>query len=211
MCVGLLADAADDAEYTAGLREDFAVVRELLAEAGAAPWDEPEVTEQDVRWFEMVGYSGLHTLRRLAVHLAEHGSLPEPLRSGQASKDPLLLDVYADMPGNPPGPFDHLVHHSDCEGYYVPVAFDEVIVDERLAGGHLGSSVRLLDEARRIAAALGLPADLDLEVSDVFDAEDAETPAAEVWRRHGIESYICLQIIAAAEHSIATGAAIAFC
>ncbi|GGU99091.1 hypothetical protein GCM10010182_15000 [Actinomadura cremea] len=214
MCVGLLAD--DEAEVeneSAGeLRADFAVVRQVLAEAGAAPWDEPELDEQDVRWFDMVGYSGLHTLRRLAVHLAEHGSLPEPLGdTGPASRDPLLLDAYADMPGSPPGPFDHLVHHSDCEGYYVPVPFDEVIVDQRLAGGHLGSSVRLLDEVRRIAAALELPADLDLEAEDVFDAVDAETPAAEVWRRHGVESYTCLQLISAAEHSIATGAALVFC
>ncbi|MGI5156389.1 hypothetical protein [Microbispora sp. CA-102843] len=34
---------------------------------------------------------------------------------------------------------------------------------------------------------------------------------AEGWRRYGVESFTCLQLTAAARHSIATGAAIVFC
>jgi hypothetical protein len=37
--------------------------------------------------------------------------------------------------GEPVGPFDHPIHHPDCEGYYVPVDFGQVIVDERLLDG----------------------------------------------------------------------------
>ncbi|MDX3214331.1 hypothetical protein PV318_02045 [Streptomyces sp. ME02-6991-2B] len=161
--------------------------------------------------FEMWGYSGLHTVRRLAVHLAAGQGLPKPLDQDQrASDDPLLSKVYAAIPGDPPGPFDHLIHHSDCEGYYVPVDFAHVIVDKKARGGYLGSSVRLLAETRRLAEALGLPEDLDPHSEEVFEAADAEVPATEGWQRYGVESYVCLQLLQAAKLSIATGAAIAF-
>ena len=160
----------------------------------------------------MWGYSGLHTLRRLTVHLAETGTLPGSLEEARmAADDPLLKKAYRGWPGEPAGPFDHLIRHSDCEGYYVPVDFGQVIVDERLAGGYLGSSVRLLAETRRIAAALDLPEGLDPDSEEVFGACDTGTRAAEGWQRYGIESYVCLRLIQAARHSIATGAVIDFC
>jgi hypothetical protein len=40
---------------------------------------------------------------------------------------------------------------------------------------------------------------------------EAKTSAAEGWQRYAVESYGCLRLITAAKHSIATGAAIAFC
>jgi hypothetical protein len=160
----------------------------------------------------MFGYSGLHTLRRLAVHLAETGTLPDPLADAHgATRDPLLKEAYARPPGEPAGSFDHLIYHSDCEGYYVPVDFGQVIADERLAGGYLGSSVRLLAETRRIATVLGLPEDLDPDSEEVSSACQGSAAAAEGWQRYGVESYGCLRLIQSAKHSIATGAAIAFC
>lgn len=210
MVVGILAGAEEDhADY---VRAGFAVIQELLDRAGARPWAEPELNERDILEGDMWGYSGLHTLRRLAVHLAETGTLPGPLREARmAAGDPLLKKAYATWTGEPPGPFDHLIHHSDCEGYYVPVDFGQVIADERLTGGYLGSSVRLLAETRRIATALGLPEDLDPDSGEVFDACDTAARATKGWQRYGIESYVCLRLIHAAKHSIATGAAIAFC
>jgi hypothetical protein len=71
--------------------------------------------------------------------------------------------------------------------------------------------VRLLTETRSIAAALGLPEDLDPVSDEVFEASEAATPASEGWQRYGIESYVCLRLIHAAKHSMRTGAAIAFC
>ncbi|MFG3093927.1 hypothetical protein [Streptomyces sp. NPDC048202] len=118
--------------------------------------------------------------------------------------------MYEALPSDPPGPFDHLVHHSDCEGYYVPIEFDHVIVDKAVPGGYLGSSVRLLAETRRLAEALGLPEDLDPDSEEVFDAADADEPTAEGWQRYGVESYVCLQLLRAARLSVSTGAAIAF-
>jgi hypothetical protein len=56
----------------------------------------------------------------------------------------------------------HLICHSDAEGFYVPVEFDEVLFseaedeDEALTGGMLGSSYRLRDELVQVAPALGI-------------------------------------------------------
>ena len=208
--VGILAGAEDD--YADYVRAGFAVIRELLDRTGAGQWAEPELNERDVLEGDMWGYSGLHTLRRLAVHLAETGTLPGPLGEARmATDDPLLKKAYATWPGEPAGPFDHLIHHSDCEGYYVPVDFGQVILNERLAGGYLGSSVRLLAETRRIATAIGLPEDLDPDSEEVSAACDPDTQVTAGWQRYRIESYVCLRLIHAAKHSIATGAAIAFC
>jgi hypothetical protein len=71
--------------------------------------------------------------------------------------------------------------------------------------------VRLLGETRRIVEALGLPDDLDPESDEVYEAAGAETPASEGWRRYGVETYGCLQLLRAAELSVRTGSAIAFC
>lgn len=208
--VGALVDAEDD-DYTEMVRADFVAIGELLERAGARQWTEPDLDEEAGAEFETWGYSGLHTVRRLAVHLAADGRLPEPLdRTQRATDDPLLSKVYEALPGDPPGPFDHLVHHSDCEGYYVPVDFAHVIVSKKTPGGYLGSSVRLLAETRRLAEALGLPEDLDPDSEEVSDAVDAEDPAAEGWQRYRVESYVCLQLLRAAKLSVSTGAAIAF-
>lgn len=209
MIVGVLVDAEDD--YTEMVRTDFVAIGELLERAGTRQWTEPDLVEGQDPHFEMWGYSGLHTVRRLAAHLAADGRLPEPLdEAHRATDDPLLSNVYKTLPGDPPGPFDHLIHHSDREGYYVPVDFAHVIVDKKAPGGYLGSSVRLLAETRRLAEALGLPEDLDPDSDEVFEATDAEEPATAGWQRYGVESYVCLQLLQAAKLSIATGAAIAF-
>lgn len=208
--VGALVDAEDD-DYTEMVRADFLSISELLERVGAPQWTEPDLDEEEGADFEAWGYSGLHTVRRLAVHLAADGRLPEPLvRTQRATDDPLLSKVYEDLPSDPPGPFDHLVHHSDCEGYYVPVDFAHVIVDKKVPGGYLGSSSRLLTEIRRLAEALGLPEGLDPDSEEVSDAADAEDPAAEGWQRYRVESYVCLQLLRAAKLSVSTGAAIAF-
>jgi hypothetical protein len=205
MVVGALADIDDEDEDL--VRADFTVLREVLARSGAGPWHEPELDEREALSFDMWGYSGLHTVRRLAVHLAENAPLPEPLKGRAATDDPLLKKAYADLPT---GRFAHLIHHSDCEGYYVPVDFDQVLTDERLPGGYLGSSMRLLTETRTIAAALGLPEELAPDSDEVFEAAEATTPTGESWQRYGTESYVCLRLIHAAKHSIRTGAAITF-
>jgi len=195
LVVGIMADIHDfDEDFAEEVREDFAAISELLN----GKWTEPAAGKAED--FEMGSYSRLHTLRRLAVHFAVHGTLPEPVGEGlRASEDPLLEKVYATGPADPPAPFDHLVQHSDAGGYYVPVDFPAVLEDA--PGGLLGSSVRLLAEARRLAEALGLPEDPELDPD-----EDTDEP----WQHFRTEASVCLTLIAAAKRSIETGAAITF-
>ncbi|KDN86498.1 hypothetical protein [Kitasatospora cheerisanensis] len=206
--VGALIGAEEDtADW---FRGECATIRAVLEREGLPAWQEPLEGQQfgDRVW----GYSGLHTLRRLAAHLAADGRLPEPLAEGErASQDPVLQRMYEDIPDDPAGPFDHLIHHSDCEGYYVPVEFGPVLVDEELSGGALGSSVRLLAELRALAEALGLPEGLDPDGPEVEGALEGEDTGPEPWRRYGTESFICLQLMRAARHSVETGAVMAFC
>ncbi|MGW4695949.1 hypothetical protein ACWEO1_26655 [Kitasatospora cineracea] len=206
--VGALIGAEEDtAEW---FRAECAEITRVLAAEGLPGWREPESGPRfgDRIW----GYSGLHTLRRLAAHLAAGGQLPEPLADGErATDDPVLRAAYEDIPDDRPGPFDHLIHHSDCEGYYAPVDFAPVLADPELSGGLLGSSVRLLAELEALALALGLPADLDPDSEEVTDAAEDPDPAAEGWRRYGTEAFICLQLRLAARCSVETGAVLAFC
>jgi hypothetical protein len=98
--------------------------------------------------------------------------------------------------------------HSDAEGFYVPVDFPEVIVDESLPGAVLGSSQRLLAELRRVAPAIGvrmqgetLP---DAEADAIHgEAEDQESPFFR-------ERTAWLSLFEAARISVETGAAVVF-
>jgi hypothetical protein len=66
--VGILAGTED--EDVGHVHAHFAVIRELLDRAGAGQWAEPVLNERDVLEADMGGYSGLHTDRRVAVHMA---------------------------------------------------------------------------------------------------------------------------------------------
>lgn len=78
---------AVESDSTELVRADLVAVNELLEQAGAPQWTEPDPAafdEGESTEFEAWGYSGLHTLRRLAVHLTADGRLPEPLDSRPA-------------------------------------------------------------------------------------------------------------------------------
>ncbi|HEV7935705.1 MAG TPA: hypothetical protein VGP70_25740 [Actinomadura sp.] len=222
-----------DEDESQEFAEDFAVVRRELAAVGFPDWQEPELGEDEVVVQDMYGYSGLHHLRRVAAHLAASGEMPASAGE-DPERDPVLMAAYQNGPvrflatggtsvehNGPAGSagglnggrraFDHLIQHSDADGYYVPVDFVPVLRGDDLLGGYLGSSQRLLEECLLIAEALDLSIDLDPESDEVQRAVDGEVEEPATWQRHGIASYTCLQLIGAAWHSIRTGAAIAFC
>ncbi|MFF5229788.1 hypothetical protein [Dactylosporangium sp. NPDC000521] len=79
MVVGVLAD--DFTEEDDAILADLTAIGAALRLAGAASWHEPAGADHEE--FEMWGYSGLHAVRRLAVHLAANDRLPEPLAEGE--------------------------------------------------------------------------------------------------------------------------------
>jgi hypothetical protein len=224
--VGIYASLGDDAEGREFYDGQFAAVNAALRAAGLPEHHEPRMLEASKLWScDLLGYSGLHYLRRIAAHLDSSGTLPPP-GSPDAHTDPVSERFYQ-LSAQSTGFFarffrrrsgfgrayDHLLLHSDAEGYYVPIPFGPVLVadDRTIAGGMVGSSHRLMEECRRLAEALGMPPGLDAEGDELWDAAEHQGKGRERWQRYGVESFTCARLLRAAERSIAARAAIVFC
>lgn len=237
--VGMLSDlTVNDEEGTEWFREDLKKLDGVLANAGLAAHAEP--AESAVHSTSTYGYSGLHYLRRCAAHLQFNGSLPPPLAPDeQAMHDPLYTRYSAEFvdenDGAEPGTFakastrlfDHLIMHSDAEGFYVPQDFDRVIISDDQAYGWVGSSYALRRECARVAAALEIPSELFVDYESerflkaIQNAQAAErkgwalfrpkpAPLAP-WEQHPIAGMLCAKLHGFAGHSIQTGALLVFC
>ena len=220
LCVGVPSEIREsDPEYIEYFEEQVEAINGVLEQFGLPLHHEPFDVE-DERTFEceMIDFSGLHYLRRLAAHLALGRELPPPGDDGAAG-DPVLHDYYKIFDtsfarGEATGIlYQHLIVHGDAEGYYLPVEFDDVIIPDaslEIAGGMLGSSHALLRECRELAQALELPEDLSLADEAIWLAVDSQGEGEAKWERYGVESYTCLALIKACEASVETGAAVVF-
>lgn len=227
--VGYLADLQDDeVDARRDFLEDVAAVRGTLRDAELGDWNEPIDADGESSAFDMDGYAGLHYLRRIAAHLAAGDAIPAP-GTADAPQDPVLLAAYQRGPRHqlvidegPPdehggaadaaGAFDHLIHHNDAEGLYVPLDFSPVLIDPRLVGVAVGSSYRLREDCQALAARLGIPDGMDADDDALWEAPDRQGEAGvPTWQRYGVESYACVQLLQAAQDSIDTGAAAVFC
>ena len=175
---------------------------------------------------QMYGYSGLHYLRRLAAHIDAGLDLPGP-GDDKSSKDDVVHGYYASfntgikavlstlMPWRRKfrRSFDHLIYHSDAEGFYLPVDFPNVLIaidDPKILGGIVGSVPRLLGECDRLAEILGIPEGLNAESDELWDAADSQGEGEETWQRYGIETYSCVVLREGCRKSMETGAALVF-
>ncbi len=220
VCVGIPAEVREsDPEYVEYFGRQMEAVNDILVSFGLPEHAEPfDIEDERTVEFDMLGYGGLHYLRRIAAHLALRGELPPP-GEGDAASDSVLNDYYrifdtsrargesAEMP------FQHLIVHGDAEGYYLPVEFDEVITPDaslEIAGGTLGSSHALLGECRELARQLELPEGLSPD-DEAFDNPFEEQGLGDAkWEQYRVESYVCLGLIGACEASVENGAAIVF-
>lgn len=235
VAVGLYAQnlAENDAD-TAFLNEPFDMLNAVLAEQDMSRHDEPPAIPND-RYFEaqMWGYGGLHALRRLAAFHSLQGRLPPPSTSYDSyAADPVaaqfaqlhhhyllnrdkrkFLGIFG---GPPPRPkFQHLVLHSDAEGFYLPRRFDDVIVDfsepQRPGlGMMIGSSAVLLDECSELANMLDLPAGLDVESDAFLDLMETPNFDGPLWQRYPVEAHSLANLRAACKASLDLGAVIQF-
>jgi hypothetical protein len=223
--VGYLADMlANDEEGAHFFRETMARLNDYLSSVGLPTHQEPE--RCDVFSCDMYGYSGIHYLRRIAAHLDLRGKLPSP--GGQdASKDEVMQEYYDLATQQAPGlfgrlfrraprarTFDHLLLHSDAEGYYLPQDFSSVLFPPerfQIPGGMIGSSARLRHECESLAGALQLPLDLEPESEEVWQPSDSQGQGELQWQRYGIESFVCLRLYRACHRSLQQQAAIVFC
>ncbi|MEM7167635.1 MAG: hypothetical protein AAF581_19435 [Planctomycetota bacterium] len=153
--VGAFADAAEDPEFADDLRESFHRLNTVLVRNGLEQHCEPEATEylQSRAGLESFPYSFLHYLRRAYARVAaDPDFVAEPLPAdADPGEDTAVAHEYERAAS-------HLLCHSDCEGYYVPQDFTDVVFcdEEEAPGGMIGSSYRLRDELLEVAPALGI-------------------------------------------------------
>ncbi|MFV0524027.1 MAG: hypothetical protein ACK5RL_05960 [Acidimicrobiales bacterium] len=167
VAVAVLDDVREaDEEAYEYYRDQFARLAGFVAAEGYPGYTEPERIPVHLPVHEAsISYGMLHGLRRVFAHVRNGETEVPALAAGEdPAADPLIdreLSVRMDS---------HLVCHSDAEGYYVPVEFDDVLYPDgasEIAGGMVGSSYRLRDELLLVAPALGI----DL-------GPDGPTPAA---------------------------------
>jgi hypothetical protein len=136
------------------LRENLVHVNRVLRAHDLPEHVEPEELPEFVdRGLLGFPYSWLHYLRRAVAYARqapdEFGPLPEGEDASEDNRIDRELSVFMDS---------HLICHSDCEGYYVPIDFPEPLYDDsdELVGGILGSSQQALAEVVLTAPLLGI-------------------------------------------------------
>jgi hypothetical protein len=229
-----LAVAEGDEDVRRAYVEKFAVLNEFLRGRGHAHHEEPTTLPKGSYFgAQMWGYSGLHSIRRMAACHAIRGGLP-PVSPDtmEDSQDPIISSYYSKfaayerkpaknwwsrlIAGRPPSPpFAHLMWHSDAEGYYLPRTMDAVLFDLSrdgivAFGGMVGSSVHLLQECSTLAKLINLPLDKDPEDEEFFLNVDTPATEGELWRVHGVEAFGLSRLIKACSLSIEHGAAVVF-
>lgn len=205
--VGLLAALKGEGpDGAAWLRGQLDAVNALLAEHGLPRHDEPTVLPELVDRAPLDGfpYSFVHYLRRVAAHALERPdskAVPFPESADPTEDAALQRQMFQTE--------SHLIAHSDCEGFYVPIDFPEVLVDEqeRVAGAIVGSSMALLRELIALAPTLGIHLTngvlADAEVDGITALLDSEGP---LWREK--VAWLCFYEVA--RLSVEHGTAICF-
>ena len=208
--VGILADLKEaDAEGFAYFKEQFGILNQVLSDAGLGTHVEPEELDE-VFSRGMYGYSGLHYLRRIGAYLALGRPIPLP-GDKEAARDPVLeRDYWNRFLAGERLKYQHLIVHSDAEGFYVPIDFEGALVaiDIPLLGGMLGSTQRLRAECIELASVLGVPAGMDAEADEIMNAVETQGQGREKWQQYAVETFTCLQLIEACDASLRTKAAI---
>jgi hypothetical protein len=224
--VGILADLkANDADGFEFHKAALERLNPFLKSHGLPYHNEPHNCE--VWSGQMISYSGLHDVRRIAAYLDAGRPLPPP-SDQESSNDPCLegyfalverrqLGIFRRLFGAAPAyrrEFDHLILHSDAEGYYLPIDFSDVLFPpadlEIPGGGIVGSAPRLLAELDRLALALAIPSRLTADSEELWEAGDAPASDGDLWKRFGRESLGCVTLREGCRRAIAEGAALVF-
>ncbi len=237
IAVGLLSSviAEGSSDEIALFSSTFENLNTVLIDAGEEPHNEPKTLEVEPPFeAQMWGYGGLHRVRRLAAYQHFENALPPPSdRDDALNDDPVLKQFYVELDrqmnqrgrglfgglfrrASPLLPFQHLMMHSDAEGFYLPRSMNRVIFDVNQpqlegVGGMVGSAESLLEECRFLARRINLPMDFDPQSEEIWEAADLGNGPGELWHQYGVESFCLTVLMRACEVSLETEAAVAFC
>jgi hypothetical protein len=226
LVVGILTDLKDqDDEGADHYRTQFEAVNRALRGSKVPPHHEPEDLECSYSG-DMFGYSALHHLRRIAAYSWAGLELPAPSKdlpsqdpivekyyNSLGERNPSLLSKLFGKPRVAPPRYDHLMFHSDAEGYYLPQEFDEVLFPPsglEIAGDMIGSSARLKKECEALARILKLPLDLDPDGDEVLEPDAGSGERDVPWKSYREASHACLRLLQACEFSLKHRSAVVF-
>jgi hypothetical protein len=207
--VGMLADLLENDEAGANwLVATLRGVNEVLAENNLPTYEEPEQLPPMVSRAQAMSfpYSFLHYLRRFYANVTHDSDwIPTLTPDGESATDDQVLDEEMYMMSS------HLLCHSDSNGFYLPIDFDDIVIDDtgadRIPGGIVGSSHQLMREMIEVAPSLGIK----LSGANLSDAEATRINAvAESEEGFWIEHLVWIALFEAARLSIEHGTAIAF-
>lgn len=206
--VGVLACGPNaDPDGVEWLRKGFRHVNRVLAAHGLPAHEEPEWLPDFPYRGELVSfpYSWLHYLRRAVAFARQAPDQFCQVREGEnPAQDERIdreLSVIMDC---------HLICHSDCEGFYVPIDFPEPLYDDQedgLPGAILGSSQRAIQETMQAAPLLGIPL-VGGELSDQAAMRIVKEPDKS--HPYWIERKVWLSIFEALRHSVEYECAVVF-
>jgi|RhiMethySRZTD1v2_1073278.scaffolds.fasta_scaffold857180_2 hypothetical protein len=229
--VGILADLKDvDEEGYTSYVEDFARLNIALRAEGLGEHVEPDDLDE-VFSCDMMGYSRIHCLRRIAMHLALGHPVPAPGNRETDFNGVPTAEYFDAFGAEKDMKYQHLIVHSDADGFYVPIDFERVICTPSLQGSWVGSTQRLRAECAELASMLGIPSGMDYDSDELSRAVSAQLDPgrrsaprlwpwkrAEIepsndlmWKRYAVEADACLRLLTACEASLLVKAAIVFC
>lgn len=206
--VGTLAywlnDTKPDEEGLEWLRKKLARINKTLTEAGLPEHHEPEIlpARKSRAYLSSFSYSDIHYLRRAVAYARQAPEKFCPLPEGANPARDLVIDnelsIYMDS---------HFICHSDCEGFYVPIDFEEILYDDGLPGVMLGSSQQALAEIVRAAPLLGITlADGELSDKEASKIAKDTNDLGQYW----IERQVWLTMYEVFRYSIAQGTVVMF-
>lgn len=182
----------------------FKDVNKLLELNGLTPYEEP--TELEGGSLELGGFSYdfIHHLRRFYAYCAEYEDwTPIPFSpNSKPSEDSIIDDYASDLTC-------HLICHSDCTGFYVPVDFIDIVFDNDeipIDGAMIGSSYTLFKELKFIANKLNIQLDEDDTIVNIEAVNKSINAEEDFWK----EKLVWCELFKAAKHSIHNKAAIVF-
>lgn len=206
--VGTYADLLkEDPSQAEWLGDTFAALNEVLAENGIELHHEPKILTKlkNRAQCDSFPYSFIHYLRRFYAQVeTDPNWVPAPVKEDEDPTDDPAIEEVSSMLES------HLLCHSDCDGFYLPIKFDEIIFDDedRIPGGALGSSYKLLEELIFIAPKLNII----LKDGQLSDSEaDKINELADNEGNFHREYCVWIALYEAASESIENKTAIYFC
>lgn len=203
--IGVLAGNRPGAD-TSYDRENFREINRVLVENGLQPHVEPEFLPDFPYRGQLISFPYAWTpyLHRAVAYARRAPNEFRPISEGENPRKDKRIDAelytFAES---------HLICHSDTEGYFVPIDFPDVLVDQegRLPGRILGSSQQVLVELVRTAPLLGI----QLERQNLSDeAAWAIAKEPDESHPHWIERKVWLAMFEAFRLSVEHGCAVVF-